>query len=348
MICELTYIESDGTNPYRNLAIEEYLLRHVKPEECILYLWQNRHTVVIGYNQNVWKECLVGKLKEDNGHVVRRLSGGGAVFHDLGNLNFTFLVREENYNLEKQLDVILRAVNKLGIHAVKSGRNDITVEGRKFSGNAFLNLNRHCYHHGTLMVDVNVQDLSKYLNVSQEKLRSKGVDSVKARVANLKEFCPELTISLLKEKLLEAFEEIYGFAAKKMTPDALIKEELETAKEKFASWEWIFGRRMEFQYEIETRFPWGGITMQLQVDKGIITDMQIYSDAMEQGFISRIPEYLKGCRYAKEDLCVGLYRVPALHDGERQMMQDIQRFILEGGMTPPEGSDIQRRLYGNI
>lgn len=348
MIYELTYIESDGTVPYRNLAIEEYLLRHVKPEECILYLWQNQHTVVVGYNQNAWKECLVGKLKEDNGCVVRRLSGGGAVFHDLGNLNFTFLVQEENYNLEKQLDVILRAVNKLGIHAVKSGRNDITVEGRKFSGNAFLNLNRHCYHHGTLMVNVNVEDLSKYLNVSQEKLRSKGVDSVKSRVANLTEFCPELTISLLKEKLLEAFEEVYGLSAKKITPDMLEKKELDQAEEKFSSWEWIFGRRMEFQYEIDTRFPWGGVTMQLQVNKGIITDMQIYSDAMEQGFISRIPEYLKGCRYGKEDLCVGMYRVPALNDGERMMMQDIQRFILEDGMTPAAGSEGQRRLYGNV
>lgn len=348
MIYELTYIESGGTVPYRNLAIEEYLLRHVRPEECILYLWQNQHTVVVGYNQNAWKECLVEKLREDEGHVVRRLSGGGAVFHDLGNLNFTFLVREENYNLDKQLEVILRAVNKLGIHAVKSGRNDITVEGRKFSGNAFLNLKRHCYHHGTLMVDVNVQDLSKYLNVSQDKLRSKGVDSVKSRVANLKEFCPELTIPLLKTKLLEAFEEVYGLKAKKITEDMLDKKELDAYQEKFSSWEWIFGRRMEFQYEIETRFPWGGVTMQLQVNRGIITDMQIYSDAMEQGFISRIPDYLRECRYMKEDICVGLYRVPALNDVERQMMRDIQRFVLEDGLTPAAGGENQRRLYGNI
>lgn len=348
MIYELTYIESGGTAPYRNLALEEYLLRHVRPEECILYLWQNQQTVVVGYNQNAWKECLVERLKKDNGHVVRRLSGGGAVFHDLGNLNFTFLVREENYNVEKQLEVILRAVNKLGIHAVKSGRNDITVNGRKFSGNAFLNLNRHCYHHGTLMVDVNVQDLSKYLNVSQEKLRSKGVDSVKSRVANLKEFCPGLTIPELKEKLVEAFEEVYGYTAKRITENALNKEELDAAEKKFASWEWIFGRRMEFQYEIEARFPWGGITMLLQVEQGMITDLQIYSDAMEQGFISRIPEYLKGCRYGKEDLCVGLYRVPALNDAERQMMQDIQRFILEDGMSPAAGCENQRRIYGNI
>lgn len=334
MIQKLKYIESDGTYPYRNLAIEEYLLRNTEPEECILYLWQNRKTIVIGYNQNAWKECLAGKLQEDGGFVVRRLSGGGAVFHDLGNLNFTFLVREENYNLEKQLDVILKAVNKLGIHAVKSGRNDILVEGRKFSGNAFLNLERHCYHHGTLMVDVNTQELSKYLNVSQDKLRSKGVDSVKSRVANLSEFYPEITISLLKEKLLEAFQEVYDLQAEKILPSDLDEKELKKAEDKFASWDWIFGRRIQFQYEIEKRFLWGGVTMEFQVSEGIIQDMCIYSDAMEQGFISRIPEYLTGCRYDKRELCVGLYRVPTLSEKEGQMMQDIQQFILENDVAP--------------
>ena len=120
MIEQLTYIETDNTHPYKNLAVEEYLLLHCRENECILYLWQNQNTVVAGRNQNVWKECLVSRLEEDNGHIVRRLSGGGAVYHDLGNLNFTFLVRKENYDVSKQLDVILKAVQKLGIAAEKS------------------------------------------------------------------------------------------------------------------------------------------------------------------------------------------------------------------------------------
>lgn len=137
MVTKLTYIESDQVNPYKNLAVEEYLLLHCEDKECILYLWQNQNTVVIGRNQNAWKECKVTKLEEENGHLARRLSGGGAVYHDLGNLNFTFLVNKDEYSLEKQLQVIINAMGRLGLKAEKSGRNDILIDGKKFSGNAF-------------------------------------------------------------------------------------------------------------------------------------------------------------------------------------------------------------------
>ena len=187
MVTKLTYIESDQVNPYKNLAVEEYLLLHCEDKECILYLWQNQNTVVIGRNQNAWKECKVTKLEEENGHLARRLSGGGAVYHDLGNLNFTFLVNKDEYSLEKQLQVIINAMGRLGLKAEKSGRNDILIDGKKFSGNAFYEQEKHCYHHGTIMVDVNKEILSRYLTVSKDKLKSKGVDSVKSRVTNLVE-----------------------------------------------------------------------------------------------------------------------------------------------------------------
>ena len=138
MIKKIYTIESGCFNPYQNMGLEEYLMYQAGEDECILYLWQNERTVVIGRNQNAWKECQTEELEGDGGYLARRLSGGGAVFHDLGNLNFTFLVRKENFNVEKQTEVILRAVNSLGIHAEKSGRNDITVDGCKFSGNAYL------------------------------------------------------------------------------------------------------------------------------------------------------------------------------------------------------------------
>ncbi len=134
------------------------------------------------------------QLEADGGHLVRRLSGGGAVYHDLGNLNFTFLVREEDYDVSRQLEVVVGAVNRLGIHAEKTGRNDVTVDGRKISGNAFYRADGHCYHHGTILIDVDKASLSAYLNVSAAKLRSKGVDSVKARVANLTDFRPGVTV----------------------------------------------------------------------------------------------------------------------------------------------------------
>ena len=148
MVTKLIYIESDQVNPYKNLAVEEYLLLHCEPQECILYLWQNQNTVVIGRNQNAWKECKVESLEENGGHLARRLSGGGAVYHDLGNLNFTFLVNKDEYSLEKQLQVIINAMGRLGLKAEKSGRNDILIDGKKFSGNAFYEQEKHCYHHG--------------------------------------------------------------------------------------------------------------------------------------------------------------------------------------------------------
>ena len=210
MVTKLTYIESDQVNPYKNLAVEEYLLLHCEDKECILYLWQNQNTVVIGRNQNAWKECKVTKLEEENGYLARRLSGGGAVYHDLGNLNFTFLVNKDEYSLEKQLQVIINAMGRLGLKVEKSGRNDILIDGKKFSGNAFYEQEKHCYHHGTIMVDVNKEILSRYLTVSKDKLKSKGVDSVKSRVTNLREYLPKLTLEELKKALRESFEEVYN------------------------------------------------------------------------------------------------------------------------------------------
>lgn len=216
MINRLIWLETDNTYPYRNLAMEEYMTNHVPDGTCILFLWQNRHTVVIGRNQNCWKECRVNFLEEEGGYLVRRLSGGGAVFHDLGNLNFTFIVRKPDYDVDRQLQVILEAVRRLGIQAEKTGRNDITVEGRKFSGNAFYQTGDCCYHHGTLLVHADKENMSRYLNVPREKLASKGVSSVKSRVANLDEFCPGLTVDRVKAALAEAFSQVYGQVAEKI------------------------------------------------------------------------------------------------------------------------------------
>lgn len=329
MVEKITYIESGQFHPYKNLAVEEYLLLHCEPQECILYLWQNQNTVVIGRNQNAWKECKVESLEKNGGHLARRLSGGGAVYHDLGNLNFTFLVSKENYSIDRQLEVIVKAVQKLGAKAEKSGRNDILIDGKKFSGNAFYEQEQHCYHHGTLMMNVNKEMLSKYLTVSKEKLQSKGVDSVKSRVTNLVDYIPDLTLEALKKALREAFEEVYGLTSNECKMEDLDQKEIEQRTKHFSSWDWRYGRKIDFQYEISKRFPWGQMNIQFQVDKGKIADVNVYSDSLKPMMIEKLPKYLKGIRYHKKNICSELRLYWAEGKQEEEMIADIIEWISE-------------------
>lgn len=329
MVEKITYIESGQFHPYKNLAVEEYLLLHCEPQECILYLWQNQNTVVIGRNQNAWKECKVESLEKNGGHLARRLSGGGAVYHDLGNLNFTFLVSKENYSIDRQLEVIVKAVQKLGAKAEKSGRNDILIDGKKFSGNAFYEQEQHCYHHGTLMMNVNKEMLSKYLTVSKEKLQSKGVDSVKSRVTNLVDYIPDLTLEALKKALREAFEEVYGLTSNECKMEDLDQKEIEQRTKHFSSWDWRYGRKIDFQYEISKRFPWGQMNIQFQVDKGKISDVNVYSDSLKPMTIEKLPKYLKGIRYHKKNICSELRLYWAEDKQEEEMIADIIEWISE-------------------
>lgn len=326
MLEKLTYIESNTTNPYHNLALEEALLFGCGKEECILYLWQNEKTVVIGKNQNAWKECRTEKLERDGGHLARRLSGGGAVYHDLGNLNFTFLVSREHYDLDRQLAVIQRALEHLGLRAEKSGRNDLLINGKKFSGNAFYRHGDHCYHHGTIMVAVDKERLGSYLTVSTAKLQSKGVDSVRSRVANLTDYLPNLAIDSLKEALRQAFGEVYGLPVEERSQD---EEELAKRTEFFGSWEWLYGRRIPFQHDRTKKFPWGEVTIQFEVEKGRIREAAVYSDALKTGLIEVLPEYLKGVRFQSSSIWTELGLYWSADPEEEQMMMDIRKWMKE-------------------
>lgn len=328
MINNIKYIISNQNNPYKNLALEEYLLKNVLENQCILYLWQNEKTVVIGKNQNPWKECKIEALTEDGGSLVRRLSGGGAVFHDLGNLNFTFLVRKEDYDLEKQLQVILRAVRNLGIPAEKSGRNDITVNGRKFSGNAFYSDGINNYHHGTILINVDMSMLSHYLNVSRSKLESKGVASVKSRVVNLQEFRLDLDINLMKKELIKAFGQVYGLTPELIDDKSLIHKDIDKLEEKFSSWEWRYGRKLEFSDSCEERFPWGNIEIQYLVDKGIIKDCAIYSDSLNVELFEKIASCLIGSRYTAQEIIKLINDISAIEETE-MIKRDITKMISE-------------------
>lgn len=274
----------------------------VGEECCILYLWQNRRTVVIGRNQNAWAECRTTELNQDGGHLARRLSGGGAVYHDMGNLNFTFLVSKKNYDLPKQLQVIVTACRNMGIDAQITGRNDVAVNGRKFSGNAFFDSKGQAYHHGTLLVDVDMAKLGQYLMPSKAKLQSKGVDSVRSRVVNLKELCPTLTIQRMKEEMLRAFQTVYQMESQELSAEAFDKNYVNQLRERNASWEWNYGKSLPSTFSCEDRFSWGGIELRLQVEKGCVAEVEIYSDAMQWNIAQALRDQLRGCTFRQQEL----------------------------------------------
>ena len=303
MIETISLFQHDCLDPYRNLAVEEYLLDTVKPGQCILYLWQNENTVVIGRSQNAWKECRTSVLEQEGGHLARRLSGGGAVFHDRGNLNFTFLVCEQDYDLDRQLSVIQSACKALGLEAERSGRNDVLVDGRKFSGNAFYHSKGKAYHHGTVLVDTDGEKMARYLSPSKAKLQAKGVESVRARVVNLIELVPGLTCARMAEELAAAFERVYGIQAQTIDPSSLEWERIDRLQVRNVSDDWLYGPRLPLTFQCEERFSWGGVQLQMQVESGVVVQAKVYSDAMDWDLAPALERALTGSRFLLAELC---------------------------------------------
>ncbi|MBO6055159.1 MAG: lipoate--protein ligase [Oscillospiraceae bacterium] len=257
MIQKLFVLYGKETNPYHNLAVEESLLRWISPGACVLYLWQNEKTVVIGKNQNAIAECNVPMLEHDGGHLARRISGGGAVFHDLGNLNFTFVTASEDFQVTTQTEVILRALHQLGIPAERNGRNDLTLQDRKFSGHAYYRGRKSSFHHGTLMLQVDLEKLSAYLRPSPLKLSARMVSSVRSRVVNLCDLLPDLTTDLLKEALADAFGNTYGLPCRILSESSLAPEMISEAEARLSSPEWILADARPLPCFSELRTPNG-------------------------------------------------------------------------------------------
>ena len=306
MIREILIYEATGFDPYENLAREKYLMDLCQPGQCILYLWQNQNTVVIGRNQNPWAECRTTLLEDEGGHLARRLSGGGAVFHDLGNLNFTFLMSEEDQNTDRQLEVIRQACLMAGIATEKSGRNDVLAEGRKFSGNAFYHAKGKAYHHGTILIHVNGEKLARYLSPPKAKLAAKGVSSVRSRVVNLQELEPSLTVETMKGYMKAAFRHVYGL----IPQDFVFTEETENGvtslAEEYGSWEYLYGTPLACTMECEEKFDWGFVQLQLMAKNGIVEAAKIYTDSMDWDLSRQAEEAITGCRFCLGDLQTAL------------------------------------------
>lgn len=315
-------IYTDSTNPHYNLALEELLFEN--EQGFCLYLWQNKNTVVIGRNQNAWKECRIDELEAEDGRLARRSSGGGAVFHDMGNLNFTFIAPLEGYDLTRQLGVIISAVQSLGIKAGFTGRNDIVTEsGAKFSGNAFRKNQTTGMHHGTLLVNVDMAKLGRYLVPSPAKLAAKGIDSVRSRVTNLTEYRPSLTIDELKDAVAAAFVREYGEA--RIISEASLDQKLLAEKTAmYSSWEWNKGASPAFDLSLSNRFSWGELTLELSFKNGRITHLHPWSDAMDEAMVLALPDALMDCRLDGGDMADA---VSALNTAEAADMAEWLRGI---------------------
>ncbi|MDE7242900.1 MAG: lipoate--protein ligase [Oscillospiraceae bacterium] len=313
------------TNPYKNLAVEQYLLENVQPETCILYLWQNCRTVVIGRNQNALRECRTTQLEASGGFLARRLSGGGAVFHDLGNLNFTFLVNTEDYNLKRQLSVIVGACRAMDIPAECSGRNDVLSGGRKFSGNAFYKHHGRSYHHGTLLVDVDIGSMNRYLSPSAAKLEAKGVQSVRSRVVNLKELKPDLTIPELTQRLEEAFSMVYGLTAEYLDESSFDQKYIESLTERNSSWEWLYGRDLQCTLTCGNRFSWGELEFRITAAEGKVQQITVYTDSMDWQLAPELERALTGSRMRLEELQARIRSSPLNSGVKEDLCQLLER-----------------------
>ena len=297
MIRRTACLIARGTDPYRNLAIEKHLMDTLPEDTAILYLWQNSHTIVVGRNQNPWYECRVNEFLESGGKIARRLSGGGAVYHDMGNLNFTFILPKTDFDVPHQLNVIRMAISAFALEAYHSGRNDLLIGERKFSGNAFYKAGHSAYHHGTLLVDCDMNTMAGFLTASKSKMQTHGVQSVASRVVNLHSLSQDITVESLQRELYRAFTALYKQKPATLDEMMLDQPTLDVLAAQFADPEWIYPKALPYTFTVEERFPWGGVTVKLLVENGIISNAKLFTDAMEAGLFTVLEQALTGCPY---------------------------------------------------
>ena len=282
----MRYIKNPSTNPYYNMAFDEYCLESLPMDEPVFYLWQNRPAVIVGFNQEVNTEVNLDYLKENGIDLVRRVTGGGAVFHDLGNLNYTIVGRSEDLERDypEYASIMAKALQSLGVPATLSGRNDILVEGRKVSGFAKRVCKNRLMVHGTLMYNVDVDVLTKVLNPSNTKLQSKGIASVRSRVANLCDYLPEIpNIQTFSNRLEEILSCNNADTEYQLSDTDLANIQLLTDK-KFATWEWNYGRSPKATLTHSSRLACGTVEIHLTLTENRISSCRFGGD-----FLGNLP-----------------------------------------------------------
>ncbi|MHB9946643.1 lipoate--protein ligase [Clostridium botulinum] len=301
----MQFLVNKSTNPFFNLALEEYLLKNVDIKEDYFILWQNEPTIVIGKHQNTLKEINMNFVQDNNINVVRRNSGGGAVYHDLGNINFTFITKYDEKHLldfKTFTNPVVYSLGKLNVKAELSGRNDILIDGRKISGNSQHIYKDRFLHHGTLLFNSELENLVKALNVDNDKILSKGIESIKSRVTNIKEHVKEdIFMEKFKEILIENIF-IWNKSSLKeynLTSD-YINEIEKLMKKKYMTWQWNYGESPEFNYRNSKRFQGGKLEVLLNIVEGHINECKIYGDFLGLMDVSEIEGKIIGIKYGEE------------------------------------------------
>ncbi len=291
----MIYIESNSRDPYFNLALEEYVFEELDPSQEYFMLWQNDNTIVVGKYQNTAQEINQAFVDEHKIKVARRLSGGGAVYHDKGNLNFTFIVSEKEHglNFNQFIQPVIRTLAGLGIHAEFTGRNDITIDGKKISGNSQYVKRGRIMHHGCILVDSNLTNVSEALRPKKAKFECKSAKSVASRVTTINA-CSLEEIDVEKfKKALSA--EVLGSGA---TRYELSEGELEIvrnlAHEKYQTWEWNYGKSGNYNYEKSQRYDFGSVEINAVIRNATIQEIKIHGDFFGNGEIAELEEALVG------------------------------------------------------
>ncbi|KIL45622.1 lipoate--protein ligase [Jeotgalibacillus soli] len=300
----MLFIDNKGiTDPRINLAIEEYALKQLDIEKSYLLFYINEPSIIIGKNQNTIEEINTDYVEKNKLHVVRRLSGGGAVYHDLGNLNFSFITKDDGdsfHNFKKFTEPVVEALHQIGVKAELKGRNDLVVGERKISGNAQFSTKGRMFSHGTLMFDSEIDNVVSSLKVRKDKIESKGIKSIRSRVANISEFMEEkITIEEFKQLILS-----HIFAGADKIKEYVLTDKdwdniHELSRERYQNWDWNYGKSPKFNLQHSHRFPVGGLDVRLDVEKGNIENCKIYGDFFGVGDVQEIENKLVGLRYER-------------------------------------------------
>lgn len=328
---DIYIIDTTNTNPYINLAMEEYLYEHFIEGTAILFLWQNANTIVIGQNQSAYSQCEISEVKKAGTHIARRRSGGGAVYHDLGNLNYTFISQNKPKVCADNFNIIVQMLKDVGLDAEFSGRNDILIDGKKVSGNAFLCDDKKMCHHGTLLVDSDQDMMYRLLRIDNEKWKDKGIKSAKGRTENLKHYLPNVSVDLLKDLLKKEFCSFYSGATIHEGADKqsslFDKEELEKLVKKYSSREWIFEKQFEENLHIQKRFNWGQITILMNIRKNIIEEIAFLSDAMDTAIIENITQRLEKASFCVDSILNVFTELEERYESN-QILRDIKDMLI--------------------